>query len=251
MPQQVAKSSRAIASIFTWSEKGHWEVLHPDECNVVVTPGLIEVFEMSAAPYLNRLHDESGSQAPSDASADRPRPLVALGLTPIVPLRRGTALDISIRSPALDESILKATAGQNVMLRSRSPEECELLYQYINYARINNPTWLALQNARGPDPSTSWAAAMDRRNSSRANSTAGGDSWWNLGSRRSKSYRASSTRAASNSAMSSSSVGTTASLFSAMRRFSAGGGRVFNVAKSSVSWKHSSGDSFDSLSGSG
>lgn len=249
VPQGTSKAARAIASIHTWSDKGFWEPLHPDECNIVVTPGLIEVFELSAAPFLNRLYGDDGVQTPSDISVDKPRPLVALGLTPIVPLRRGTAVDISIRSPALDDSLLKTQAGQNVMLRSRSPEECEVLYHSINYARINNPTWIALQNARGPDPNTSWAARMDRQNSIRVdNAAAGNESLWSFGRR--KSYRAKASRAASTSAMSTSTVGTTASLFSAMRRFSTGG-RVFSISKSSVSWRNSTGGSTDSLSGSG
>lgn len=252
VPHAASQSLKAIAAIFTWSEKGYWEALHPDDCSVVITAGLIEAFEMTAAHSHDEANPGGASNAPSDSSSQQ-KPLVGLELTPIVPLRRGTAVDISIRSPPTKNSILSGI-GNNVMFRSRSPEECEALYQLINWARINNPTYIALQNARGPNPESTWAATMDRRNSQRANSTTGGSSWWQFGgSNRSRSYRASSTRAASTNALSESSVGSTASLFSAMRRFSSGG-RVFNVSKSSVTWKNSIGGSTgnsDSLSGSG
>lgn len=250
VPQQAAQASKAIASIFAWSDKGHWEPLHPDECSMIITPGLIEAFEMSAAHSLEKQKSAKASQAPSDSSIPSIQPLIGLELTPLVPLRRGTAVDISIRSPPTQNSLL-AKAGNNIMLRSRSPEECDALYNLINYARINNPTYIALQNARGPQGT--WAAAMDRQNAERVDSATGGGSRWQFGgTHRSKSYRASSTRAASTSALSEGSIRSSASMFSAMKRFSSGG-RLFDVAKSSVSWKRSSGgsSSFDSLSGSG
>ncbi|KAF2104247.1 hypothetical protein NA57DRAFT_62880 [Rhizodiscina lignyota] len=253
VPEQATKASKTIASIFAWSDKGHWESLHPDECSIVITPGLIQAFEMSAAHSLEKKEAGAASQAPSDSSVPTGRPLVGLELTPLVPLRRGTAVDISIRSPPTENSLL-AKAGNNIMLRSRSPEECEALYNLINYARINNPTYIALQNARGSQAQMSWAEAMDRQNAARASSATGNSSWWQFGgSNKSKSYRANSTRAASTNAMSESSIRSSASMFSAMKRFS-GGGKLFNVARSSVSWKRSSGGSTgnsDSLSGSG
>ncbi|KAF2087059.1 hypothetical protein K490DRAFT_42915, partial [Saccharata proteae CBS 121410] len=203
---------KTSASIFSWSDKGSWEALHPEECVIVITPGLIEAFQISQT-----------------ASSDD-RPLVALELTPLVPLRRGTALDISIRSPPTSNSSLK-TSSANIMFRSRTPDDCENLYARINYARINNPTYLALQQARGTHVDNSWAAAMDRRNAERtgpnnaAGSASAGSSWWNFGTglHRRSSYRAKSTRALSTSAGTISSVGTMQSAFSALKRFSGRG----------------------------
>ncbi|KAF2231393.1 hypothetical protein EV356DRAFT_451999, partial [Viridothelium virens] len=237
VPPQTAQASKTIASIFSWSDTGQWDPLHPDECSIVITPGLIEAFELTAAhsQSLNRQDDDP------EASNTEP-PLVALELTPLVPIRRGTALDISIRSPPTANS--KVRSGNNIMFRSRSSEECEALYNLINQSRINNPTYIALQNARGPLGETSWAAAMDRRNSQRGGSGGGGGgsssstSWWRerLGSRAS-SYRAKSSRSPSSvAAQSESSVATMTSAFSALKRFStAGGGRLFNVARSTIS----------------
>ncbi|KAF1986412.1 hypothetical protein K402DRAFT_421264 [Aulographum hederae CBS 113979] len=240
VPQQAEKATKAVASIFCWSDTKGWESLHPEECGITITPGLIEAFDSI------RSRPTTSSDA-SSSPAEAIRPLVALELTPLVPIRRGTAVDISIRSPPTANSLLKPQ-GANIMFRSRSPEECEALYGLINYSRINNPTYIALQNARGPYGESSWAAAMDRRNALRTASAGGdgssgghgsaGGSWWQFGgSARSKSYRASSSkRALSTSAATDSSVNTVGSAFSALRRFSNSGSKVFNIAKSGASW---------------
>ncbi|KAI9660578.1 MAG: hypothetical protein M1821_009930 [Bathelium mastoideum] len=234
VPPQAAQASKTIASIFSWSDMGQWEPLHPDECSIVITPGLIEAFELTAA------HSQSQHAKNDEPEAPAPDlPLVGLELTPLVPIRRGTALDISIRSPPTATS--KVRSGNNILFRSRSAEECEALYHLINRARINNPTYLALQNARGPLADSTWAAAMDRRNSRRPSPGSTTGSWWRdrLGSRAS-SYRATSSRPAP----SESSVGTMTSAFSALRRFTTGGagigftspgGKLFNLARSTVS----------------
>lgn len=251
VPEGVQQAAKLIASIFAWSDKGMWEALHHRECSVVISAGRIEAYEMNAdhSKPLNL-----PNQAGSDVS-QAPRPLVALELTPVVMLRKGTALDISIRSPPTVESLIQC--GNNVMFRSRSAEECDHLYYLINQARINNPTYLALQQARpGQGEGGYWAAAMDRQNAQRtasgkAGSTTGGSSsWWKVGSSlsRTKSYRASTKRAASMSGGTDSSVGTMQSAFSALKRFSGAG--AFNVGKSTVSSRDSLG-SFSLGDGSG
>ncbi|KAI9808214.1 MAG: hypothetical protein M1825_004671 [Sarcosagium campestre] len=236
VPRQPTQAARAIASIFSWSDAGFWKNLHPDECSIVITPGLIEAFEMSAAhsqPVSAGIADESAPSSPQGENKFE-RPLVGLELTPLVPLRRGTALDISIRSPPTARSTL--SAGNNIMFRSRNPEECEALYAMINTSRINNPTYIALQNARGPYESD-YGSAMDNR---RRQSVRGRGSWWGWGTGRGKnSYRASSAALASSTAVTESSVGSFASSFSALKRFGVGGaggsgGRLFNISKSTV-----------------
>ncbi|KAI9668554.1 MAG: hypothetical protein M1831_000993 [Alyxoria varia] len=219
---------KQIASLFCWSDKGAWESLHPDECSVIVSSGLIEAFEMSAA------HSSSPNRpAPvPDGAISSPRPegvppLIGLELTPLVPMRRGTAIDISIRSPPTTDSQIKK--GTNIMFRSRNNQECDILYNLINQARINNPTYIALQNARGPGGESSWASAMERR----SNAGSKGPSWWRFGVRR-NSYRAgSSRRTPSVAAQTESSVTTATSALSALKRFS-GTSKVFDVAKSTV-----------------
>ncbi|QDS77499.1 hypothetical protein FKW77_000272 [Venturia effusa] len=203
VPQQLDKVAKSIAAIFCWNnERGQWQILHPDECSIVVSPGLIQAFEMSP--------EHSTDVVPVG------KPLIAQELTPIVPLRKGTGLDITIRSPATPASRLHP--GNNIMYRGRSLEEIEKFYALLNRARINNPTYIALQNARPPAGESSWASVMDQ-NSSAAGGGSG--SWWQFGTstRRSKSYRA-STRAPSTAGNTESSIGTMSSVTNAMKRLS-------------------------------
>ncbi|KAL8761901.1 MAG: hypothetical protein Q9184_002005, partial [Pyrenodesmia sp. 2 TL-2023] len=245
VPAQPAKASKTIASIFCWADKGSWESLHPDECSIIITPGLIEAYQMSAAHSAGvplsapgpvedvEAFSEMASvvTGPDDISKSG-RPLVALELTPLVPLRRGTAIDISIRSPPTASS--QITSGNNIMFRSRNPEECEALYALINHARIHNPTYIALQNARGPFETTN---AFDRQASTRAGSRA---SSWFGGIGRSSSYRASSAPTPS-IAPSESSIGSMSSAFSALKRFGIGkNGGMFNIARSTISSREGS-----------
>ncbi|KAF1844472.1 uncharacterized protein K460DRAFT_358068 [Cucurbitaria berberidis CBS 394.84] len=238
VPQGSGQAAKAIASIFAWSDAGRWESLHPDECSVVVTPGKIAVFEITADHSKPFMADGDEIVQPEGRA-----PLVAVELTPLVPLRKSTAIDISIRSPPTAESQIRT--GNNIMLRSRNAAECAQLYAMINQSRINNPTYIALQNARGPYGQTSWAETMDRQNAARTAS--GSSSGWlggTLGRR--SSYRKSGTRAASISAATDSSVGTmNTALRSALSRFSFSKNGVFNIRNSTLG-SRSTGSSFDS-----
>jgi hypothetical protein len=206
VPLQPTKTTKAIASVFGWSDKGNWETLLPDECSIVVSPGLIEAFAMGSEPNPNSVSKSS-------------RPLISLELTPLVPIRRGTAIDISIRSPPTERS--KITSSNNIMFRSRSPDECDALYGLINQSRINNPTYIALQNARGPfnDNTPTFEPAAK----------SGGLFGW---PRRRKSYRASSSPR-SLAEGSESSVGTVSSAFSALKRFG-NSSKMFNISRSTI-----------------
>jgi hypothetical protein len=223
VPHQPTNASKTVASIYSWSDRGAWEILHPSECVVVITPGLIEAFGLDEV-----IPDGSDVTSPSARGV---QPLVAFEVTPLVPLRRGTALDISIRSPPTASSLIRAS--NNVMFRSRSAEECDMLYSFINTARINNPTYIALQNARGPVTEGTWSAAMSQNNNQR--STTG--SWFQNPLRRSNTYRSKTSRAPSE--ITDSSVCTTNSAFSALRRFN-GNSRLFNIAKSTITSRQGS-----------
>jgi hypothetical protein len=243
VPQGSGQATKAVASIFAWSDAGKWDSLHPDECSIVVTPGKIEVFEITAVHSKPFLADGDEIFQPEGRA-----PLIAVELTPLVPLRKSTAIDISIRSPPTAESRIKT--GNNIMLRSRNATECAQLYAMINQSRINNPTYIALQNARGPYGQTSWAEAMDRQNAARA--APGSSSGWLSGTLgRRSSYRKTSTRAASISAATDSSVGTmNSALRSALGRFSWAKNGVFSVRNSTLG-SRSTGSSFDAGSSGG
>lgn len=256
VPPQPSKASKTIASIFSWSETGSWKSLHPDECSIVITPGLIEAHEMSAAHSkdvplssstpvvdMEAFSDLASNMTNQNDEVRGDQPLIGLELTPLVPLRRGTALDISIRSPPTPNS--QITSGNNIMFRSRNPEECEALYALINHSRINNPTFIALQNARGP------YGPGNPLSNRRASTSAGGSrSSWFGGWGRSSSYRASSAPTPS-IAPSDSSVGSMSSAFSALKRFGRGSG-MFNISRSTIASREGSiYTSSDNSSGSG
>jgi hypothetical protein len=227
VPHDSTQASKAIASIFTWVDAGYWDPLHPSECSVVVTPGKLEVFEITATH--SKPFDTDDDEI---IQLDGRAPLIAVELTPLVPLRKSTAVDISIRSPPTAES--RISTGNNIMLRSRNPNECTQLYAMINQSRINNPTYAALQNARGPYGGTSWAEAMDRQNAARTNAESS-SGWFGAGLGRKSSYRKTSTRAASVSAATESSVGTMNTAFrSALSRFSFGKNGIFSVRNSTL-----------------
>ncbi|KAF3034148.1 hypothetical protein E8E12_003779 [Didymella heteroderae] len=228
VPANSGKATKAIASIFSWSDAGRWDSLHPDECSIVVTPGKIEVFEITATHSKPLVSDGDEIIQPGGRA-----PLIAVELTPLVPLRKSTAIDISIRSPPTPDS--RITTGNNIMLRSRNATECTQLYAMINQSRINNPTYIALQNARGPYGHSSWAEAMDRRNAERTNATSSGSGLFGGTLGRRSSYRKSSTRAASISAATESSVGTMGTAMrTALSRFSFGKGGMFSVRNSTL-----------------
>ena len=256
VPHQPSRASKTIASIFSWSDAGSWQILHPDECSIVITPGLIEAYAMSAAHSKDVPLSSSTPVVDMDAFSDLAskftsqndevrgdRPLVGLELTPLVPLRRGTALDISIRSPSTPNS--QITSSNNIMFRSRNPEECEALYALINHSRINNPTFIALQNARGP-----YGSSNPLSNRRASTSVGGSRSSWFGGWGRSSSYRASSAPTPS-IAPSDSSIGSMSSAFSALKRFGRGNG-MFNISRSTITSREGSiYTSSDNSSGSG
>ncbi|KAK2733620.1 hypothetical protein FQN55_003302 [Onygenales sp. PD_40] len=239
VPSQPSKAAKSIASIFFWHDKGTWETLYPDECSIVITPGLIEAYEMSAA------HSIPAGASDEESEPSLGRPLIALELTPLVPIRRGTALDISIRSPPTERS--RIMTGNNIMFRSRNPEECEKLYGLINQSRINNPTYIALQNARGPystQPNT-----VTRQNSNSRSSKFGGWFSW-YGSSSKSSYRATSAPTPSVAGVTDSSVGTMSSAFSALKKFGSGS-KMFSIARSTITSRTGSGSLYSSSTRSG
>ncbi|KAL8803047.1 MAG: hypothetical protein Q9182_003417 [Xanthomendoza sp. 2 TL-2023] len=245
VPAQPTKASKTVASIFSWSDKGSWVSLHPKQCSIVITPGLIEAFEMSAAHSAGVPLSSSTPVVNEDAFSDLTsniispedpvkidRPLVALELTPLVPLQKGTIIDIFVRSPPTANS--RITSGANIMFRSRSAEECDTLYALINHSRIHNPTYIALQHARG---SFGGGNYLDRRASTRTGGSRMGS--WFGGLTGSPGYRASSAPTPS-IAPSESSIGSMSSAFSAWKRFRMEGGGMFNIARSTISSREGS-----------
>lgn len=240
VPSQPAKSTKAIASLFYWGENGQWESMCPDECTIVVSPGLIEAYEITGKQSQSDQAEADANSCDNENQKPKERPIIALELTPLVPIRRGTAIDISVRSPPLERS--KIRKSNNVLFRTRNVEECEVLYGLINHARINNPTYIALQNSR--DPYSGQPESLTRYNSTSSEKRT---SWFGF-PRRKNSYRAAK-HAPSVGLASESSVGTMSTAFSALKRFGAGN-RLFNIARSTITSRTGSRDGSQHDSGS-
>ncbi|KAI1620505.1 hypothetical protein EDD37DRAFT_640291 [Exophiala viscosa] len=223
------KRRKAIATVSAWSNTGKWDDIHQDECSIVVSPGLVEVFEMSAA-HSNPQGSPGGRLPTEDTSRNSSisdQPLVAFELTPLVLLRQGAACDIQIRSPSTPNSRIQTTS--HVMFRSRNVEECKALYTMINWARCNNPTYIELERARARQPTATFNVKQEEQKTGGRSA-----SWFNFGSPKKASYRASSAPipASVEMDMSVESSGTMANAFSALRIFSAK--PAFNLNRSSV-----------------
>ncbi|KAJ9664705.1 hypothetical protein H2198_000051 [Neophaeococcomyces mojaviensis] len=215
----AGKKRRTIAMVCSWSDRGIWAPIQDDECSIVISPGLVQAFPMSAAHSepMSGAEWEEGEQSPVTPQQS---PLVEFELTPVVPLRKGTALDITIRSPPTANSTVRTT--NNVMFRSRTIQECEKLYQLINWARCNNPTYAQLARSRAREEQVTFASNVPQSKSR---------SWFSFGSREKTSYRASS-RPPSSIADTAASGSSATSAFSALKRF--GKNSPFSLRRSSV-----------------
>jgi len=105
------------AFVFRWANNT-WEKVYPNECKLTIIPGQVTASVMELGE--DGLPKEGGEQ------------LLTVDLNPITPVRRGTAVDLSISSPPTGKS-----QGSSVMFRSRNPQDCETLYNAINSARLN------------------------------------------------------------------------------------------------------------------
>ena len=215
-------TKRMTAMISAWSnQKGRWDDLWAEPCSIIISPGRIEAFEMSAAhssPITDaHLELSGGSDLSQGSDPNVERPLISLELTPIVSLRKSTSLDIEIQSPPRPESRLQCSG--TVRYRAINVMDCQALYLAIHRARMDNPKYKKLEEERMLNSFGTHAYESAIKGNRRR-------SW--LG--RKKSYRA-STRAPSTTGESEQSGGSNSSAFSALRRMSRGS---FNIGKSSI-----------------
>ena len=215
-------TKKLTAMISSWSNKhGRWEDLWTVPCSIIISPGRIEAFEMTAAhssPVIDaHLELSGGSDLSQGSNPDVERPLISLELTPIVSLRQSTALDIEIQSPPRPESRLQCSG--TVRYRAINVMDCQELYHAIHRARMENPKYKKLEEERMLNSFGTHAYESAIKGNRRR-------SW--LG--RKKSYRA-STRAPSATGESEQSAGSKSSAFSALKRMSRGS---FNIGKSSI-----------------
>jgi hypothetical protein len=224
-------SQKFVAAVSYWSSrKGQWKDIEVGQLSIVVYPGSLEVHRLSPRnSQAFQLQSGGTSEVDNrDKDAGGIVPLVGLILTPVVMIRRSTALDLEIRSPESPESRLK-TGSAMFRLRAPSQAEAKDLYEAVHRSRLNNARYIQLsEEARvrsfGTQQNGPADGSADGDSSSRRRSFFG----------RKNSYRA-STRAPSLSLHSGS---TSISATSFLRRLTGGGNTSFNIDESSVD-KHS------------
>lgn len=212
-----------VATVTTWNNaKGRWDDVHSKSCTIIISPGLIQVFEMSSrhsSPANLSTIQESVVQgsADSDSNEDK-RPLLGQVLTPVVTLRQSNSLDIEIHSPPTSDSRFKCSP--TIRYRSLHNPACVDLYNSIHKARMENPTYRKLEeerllNSYGGSPET--VVVSKKR------------SFLSIG--RKRSYRASA-RAPSVVNSEQSSSPSTSRFSESFKRLT--GSSFFNIAKSSI-----------------
>ncbi|TLS25218.1 hypothetical protein PpBr36_07563 [Pyricularia pennisetigena] len=220
-PDRLDEPVKAVATISYWSNKrGRWKEVRSDACNVSITPGLLEVHPMTVDRPMG-----SEMMGRTDAGADVP--LIALDLTPLVMIRKSTAIDLEIRSPVRSYSKLSGIDGIIFRFRALSPMHLEHLYAAVHHSRMNNAKFRALEEeARF----RSFGQGQGHGQQATSASGSGKRSWFG----RKNSYRA-STRAPSQSQQSGSgSSGISISASSFLKRLTGGSGLAFNIDKSSL-----------------
>ncbi|PQE30645.1 glucan 4-alpha-glucosidase protein [Rutstroemia sp. NJR-2017a WRK4] len=225
-----SETRKYIASVTSWSNsKGRWEDIHQGPCSIVVSAGLIQVFELPSS-YSNPAGlstiQESVVEGSEEKESDK-RPLIAQVLTPVVTLRQSTSVDIEVHSPPTDES--RAKCSSTIRYRCADNPSCVELYKSIHKARMENPIYKKLEEERRVNAyggATYEAQVAPSKKSS-----------FFFG--RKKSYRA-STRAPSVINSEQSSSPSMARISESFKRLT--GSSFFNIAKSSI--ERGSGSSF-------
>lgn len=227
IPEYIIKS---IASISYWSnKKGQWGDAWHEACSIVITPGLVEAYPLSAhsAPAEGALNSSGSSEFGGDADLSRMQPLLALELTPVVMIRQSTVIDLEIRSPVRPYCKLATIDGKIFRFRAPSAAEGSTLYMAVHKARLNNAKYQALaEDARLRSFGQPQPASQDPDGQS---SSSNRRSWFG----RKNSYRA-STRAPSQSTSQSQGTSSSISAPSLLKRLTGGGSAAYNIDKSSV-----------------
>ncbi|KAM7215106.1 hypothetical protein V8F06_009500 [Rhypophila decipiens] len=216
-----------VASVSYWSnKKGTWKDISLDPTSVSVYPGCMEIRQLKEPVKQASPLQSSGTSEVDNRYKDAGAitPLVCLVLTPVVMIRRSTALDLEVRSRASHESRLKVDSGM-FRFRAATQMEAQQLYEAVHRSRLNNARYIQLsEEAR--------VRSFGQQMNNDANNENGDDnsshrrSWFG----RKNSYRA-STRAPS---VSQGSGSTSISANSFLKRLTGGGNGTFNIEKSTV-----------------
>ncbi|KAJ4145594.1 hypothetical protein LMH87_004440 [Akanthomyces muscarius] len=227
--EQQDNTTRYMASLSRWSDKGAWKDLSQHPCAIVVSAGLVEAYAF-----------RTGNGQSKSTRLDE-QPLIALDLTPLVLIRQSTALDLEIRSSVQMHSRLYETYnGGNFRFRCHSAPECFALYMAVHQARLSNQKFIQLENEarfRG----------FGEKHETEADDRAGRRRSW-FG--RKNSYR-SSPRGARSQDGESAAHSSTPSATSFLKRLTQSGNAAFNLEHSSIDRQSRGGSGQNSLYTSG
>lgn len=220
-----------VASVSFWSNrKGIWREINTEPSRILIFPGSMEVHMLHENPENKQAYPLQASGTSEVDMANREAggivPLICLVLTPVVMIRRSTALDLEVRSRVSPESRLSSIDSGMFRFRAASQDEAKALYEAVHQSRLNNARYIQLaEEARvrsfGQQVyNDSGAGSADgTETSSRRKGIFG----------RKNSYRA-STRAPSQHSNATTSV----SAISFLRRLLGGENKSFNIGKSTV-----------------
>ncbi|KAK4226877.1 hypothetical protein QBC38DRAFT_214513 [Podospora fimiseda] len=224
-------TQKFVAKVSYWtSKKGQWkDMVGGSAASIWVHPGCMEVHQLNEHHTIHQAYplQSSGTSEVDNATKDAGSilPLVGLILTPVVMIRRSTALDLEVRTIASPESRLKTDSGM-FRFRTATQEEGQALYEAVHLSRLNNARYIQLaEEARfrsfGQTPMEGGEGSADGDSSCRRRGWLG----------RKNSYRA-STRAPPS--VSQGSMSTTVSAGSFLRRLMGGLNNTFNIEESTV-----------------
>jgi hypothetical protein len=221
-----------IGSVSYWSSrKGTWKDVNDGQpASIVVHPGCMEVHHLSEQHSNRQAYplQSSGTSEVDNSNKDAGTivPLVALVLTPVVMIRRSTALDLEVRSPASPEARLKIEASM-FRFRAADQNDAKDLYEAVHISRLNNARYIQLSEEARVRSFGQQMEVVGGDGSAEDDSSSRRRSWFG----RKNSYRA-STRAPS---VSQGSISTTVSAASFLRRLMGGGNNnSYNIDDSTL-----------------
>ncbi|KAL1882685.1 hypothetical protein VTK73DRAFT_1597 [Phialemonium thermophilum] len=215
-----------IASVSYWSARlNSWKDVSADLCSIAVKPGLMEAFYLNAAHRSRRPGSSDAAEGDPEARDRSDRPLIALDLTPLVKVRKSTAIDLEVRSPVLPCSLRNKIKSSVFRFRCTSKDECHALMIAVRHSREDNAKFKALQEEARINSFGQMQRQQPGEGSIDTESSSRRRSWFG----RKNSYRA-STRAPSQSQGSSSGM----SANSFLKRLTSSGNLAFDLVRSTV-----------------
>lgn len=228
--EQQDNTTRYMASLSRWSDRGVWKDLSQHPCAIVVSAGLVEAYAF-----------RPGSGPNKSVKLDE-QPLIALDLTPLVLIRQSTALDLEVRSSVQTHSLLYETYnGGNFRFRCHSAPECFALYMAVHQARLSNQKFIQLENE------ARFRGFGERREAEADDRAGRRRSWFG----RKNSYRSAPRGAARSQDGESAAHSLTPSATSFLKRLTQSGNTAFNLEHSSIDRQSRGGSGQNSLYTSG